>query len=177
MEIKDKRLFLKYALPCATTLVKRGWIKQEDMDRMLDMLVNNKEINVDLKKIFVVASSICSLIAMKAEKKEIDSGVIRDYFWNEHDYMVDKRYEEMKDFDPEECRVYSGKVLKVGEKAEVMTPKGTASYRKDLAPEIKEGDYVVMHYDFIVEKITKETAKLLWDSRQSTIKDVIPFSS
>lgn len=170
MEIKDKRLFLKYALPCGSTLVDRGWIKQKDLDSMLDMLVNKKPISINLNRVFVVASSTCSLIAMKAGRKEIDSGVIRDYFWNEHDYMVDKRFKEMGDFDPEECRVYPGRVLKVGNKAEVLTPKGTSSYRKDFVPDIKKGEFVVTHYDFIVEKISKEVSKLLWENKEKDIK-------
>jgi len=170
MEIKDKRLFLKYALPCGKILVKRGWIKQKYLDDMLEMVVKNKPININLKGVFVVASSVCSLIAMKRGKEFIDSGVIRDYFWNEHDYMVDKRFGEMGDFDPEECRIYPGRVLKVEEKANVMTSKGEGSYRKDFVPDIKEGNFVVTHYDFIVEKINEETSKLLWENRQKSIK-------
>jgi len=42
MIIKDRLLFLKYALPCACTLVKRGKILQSEVDRAVRLVAAGK---------------------------------------------------------------------------------------------------------------------------------------
>ena len=159
IEEKSRALFMKYALPCAGTLVKRGIITQETLDNLLHIVKNNKEIPEGAEKIPAVAFAACSLIAMDKGKKEIDEAVIHDYFLFNHDDMIDKRYEEMGDFDPVACRTRVGSVLSTElEKASVLTDLGPKDFRTDFC-DVHENDNVVTHWDFIVEKIDRELAE------------------
>ncbi len=152
-------LFMKYALPCAGTLVKRGNITQEKLDDLLDIVKSGKPIPKDAEKIPAVAFAACSLIAIDKGKKEIDEAVIHDYFLFNHDDMIDSRYEKMGDFDPVACRTRVGSVLSVElEKARVLTDLGERDFRTDFC-DVDENDNVVTHWNFVVEKLDKEMAE------------------
>ncbi|MCX6816049.1 MAG: hypothetical protein NT120_04325 [Candidatus Aenigmarchaeota archaeon] len=161
MNIEDKSrvLFMKYAIPCAGTLVSRGNIKKKDVDVLIDAVKNNKSIPKDTEKVFKVAFSACSILAMDAGKKKIDADVIHDYYLFKHDKMIDMRYEEMGDFDPDLCRIRPGVVKKVLHGiAIVENSAGSKKYRTNYC-DVKEGDLVVTHWDFVIEKISRETAE------------------
>lgn len=158
MEIKeeDRMLFMKYAVPCAGTLVKRGKLQQEDVNNLVDVLKNDGKMPENCEKNFTVAMAACSLIAMDGGKSVVDSDVIREYFLLKHDDVIDKRYEEMGDFDPEACRTRMGIVLSVEKnRAMVLTSQGKDNYRNDFT-DVKEGDSVIVHWNFIVEKLDKK---------------------
>ena len=162
MEVSDRKLFLKYAIPCAETLKKRGSITGEEIDKLITILRNNEEIPEGSEKVFKVALAMCSYIAMREGKREIDEEVIRRYFLYEHDKAIDQRFQEMGDFDPEACRTYPGKVAEVKEKTIfVRTPKGVKEYRNDFIRRVKKGDLVVVHRDFVVEKIDGKIAGMM----------------
>ncbi len=147
MNNEDRLLFMRYALPCAGTLVKRGNINQEEVDRLIEIVKNKDEIPTGAENVFKVAMTACKLIA-KDSGREIDSEIIRDYFINRHDEIIDKRFEEKKDFDPEACRVRKGVVSKA---SRGFATVGTKVYRTDFC-NIRKGDTVVTHWDFVVEK-------------------------
>jgi hypothetical protein len=151
MNDKDRLLFMKYALPCAGTLVKRGKITQRELDKLIEIVKNNEEIPTGAENIFKVAMAACTLIA-KDSGRGIDSEIIRDYFINHHDEVIDKRFEEMKDFDPEACRIRKGKVLESGGLFVIVeNSSGTGKFRTDFC-KAKEGEEVITHWDFVVEK-------------------------
>jgi hydrogenase maturation factor len=159
MEINEKSrlLFMKYAIPCANTLVKRGTISQEYVDMLMDAVKNGRQLPKDAEKVFKVAFSACTLIAMDNNTEAIDEDVIRDYFLFKHDDVIDRRYEEMGDFDPDACRTRSGVVESVEDGiAVVANSAGRRSYLTDFVPDLKKGDIVVTHWNFIIEKIDKE---------------------
>lgn len=150
---------MKYALPCAGTLVKRGSVSQETIDRLILAVKTGKEIPKDAERIFKVAFSACSLSAIDSGKENIDEKVIRQYYLFGHDKMIDQRYEEMGDFSPDACRIRAGIVQSVRDGfAVVANSAGAAKYRTDYCP-VKEGDLVTTHWDFVVEKIDPETAR------------------
>jgi len=161
MEIRtcDRMLFMKYALPCAGTLVKRCSITQEEWDSLIDTVRRNRTIPKDAEKIFKVAFAACSLIALDCSKSEIDEEVIREYYLFGHDEMIDKRYEEMGDFDPDMCRIRPG-IVKSFENgfATVENVHGLRKYRTDYC-DVKRNDVVATHWNFVVEKIPEETAE------------------
>ncbi|MBU0530072.1 MAG: HypC/HybG/HupF family hydrogenase formation chaperone [Candidatus Aenigmatarchaeota archaeon] len=168
MQIINKILFLKYAIPCSSTLVKRGWITQERVDRMYELLKKG-EVEERLEDIYLVATSGCKLIALKSGR-DITDDVIREYFLDSHDEVIDKRFKEMGDFDPEECRTHPAKVLSVEKEVEVLTPKGVRKITNTFEHDLRPGDYVVIHYDFIIERLSKEKAKNLWIKKEKYIK-------
>ncbi len=167
IEEKSRELFMHYAVPCAGTLVKRGTMKKEHWDMLVSCLKSRKKIPKGAEKDFKVAFAACTIIAMDSKKKVIDNEVIREYYLFSHDAMIDKRYEEMGDFDPYMCRIRAGVVESVGEGfALVRNSSGTRKYRTDYASGLKKGDFVTIHWDFVVEKISKSTAEKMIEQKK-----------
>jgi hypothetical protein len=159
IEEKSRKLFMRYALPCAGTLVKRCSISQDKVDSWIEMIRKDVVPPKGSELTFKVAVSACTLIAMENGKKIIDEEVIRDYYLFRHDSMIDRRYEEMGDFDPVACRIRSGVVEHVADGfALVKNALGVHSYRTDYCP-VSKGDLVTTHWDFVVEKIDRHTAE------------------
>ncbi len=159
MEKNDKLLFFKYAIPCAETLVKRKNITKELLEKMISEVEKGIVPKEKPGKIFKVAFAMCKIIANK-RGKEIDGEVIRQYFWFEHDKIVEERYNLMRDFEPKKCKTYPGIVEKiVGKKAIVRTKIGKNEYLTAFAPDVKKGRFVIAHRDFVVEQISEEKAR------------------
>jgi len=155
MRISNLKLFLKYALPCAETLVERGQVSPDYVDSAIEAVAGGKEIPPGVEKIFKTALENCEILAKSSKKDSIDEEIIRNYFLFNHDSTVDSRFCAMGDFDPIECRTYPGKVLEIkGKIATVETPLMTFDYRTDFVPDLKVNDFVVVHRDFVIEKIS-----------------------
>ena len=159
---KDRRLFLKYAIPCGRVLLRRGEIEESLLLELEDMVRTGKEIRIDITDIFKIGSRMCYIIMKRLGKSGIDSGVIRNYFWYEHKKAVEWRREAYPDLDTEECMVIPGKVIST-DPIRVETPSGIKTFRKHFLNKVKNGDYVTLHYDFIVEKIGKGDFDRLWE--------------
>jgi hydrogenase maturation factor len=174
MDFKNEEarlLFLKYASPCAETLVKRGTVTKKQMNDMLVDVSYRRESSKDAAKKFKTAIFICKKIAKKLNKKIIDVEVIRRYFLLEHDKIVDGRYKMFKDFDPQKCRTYSGKIISTKNGfAIVNTIIGNKKYRTDFVPQLKVGNYVIVHRNFIIERINKNLAEKLWRLKDDYFK-------
>ncbi|MFH1294935.1 MAG: DMT family transporter [Candidatus Aenigmatarchaeota archaeon] len=154
MEIGDVKLFLRYALPCADTLVSRGWVEKDVVELELEKAaVTGEAPGTEIRDIFTVAYARCSLIAKQLGKASIDAEVIRMYFWDQHDQVIEERHKEMKDFDKEACRVLPGKVANLSPLVVEAGPKKMNS-ENPYNIQLKVGDYVVLHYSRIVEKLT-----------------------
>lgn len=155
---KDRLLFLKYAVPCATTLVQRKTISKKNFEELLENVKNGKTPSGEPEKIFKVAYAMCSSKAL-AKNKEIDAKTIRDYFWLGHDAVVDERFGLMRDFDPGHCKTFPGIVTQTnGEKAMVKTSLGKVECSTAFEKKAKKNDFVVVHRGYIVEKVGKKTA-------------------
>jgi len=167
MEISNRILFFKYALPCAETLIKRGNLTPEEFDKMLAKVVKGEEPEKSSESVFKVAMAHLKLISMQKKKNEVDEDTIREYFLFGHDEAVDERFEEMGDFDQEKCRIYPGVVKEVKNgKALVETPIGTEPFRNDFVKDLKALDTVVVHRNFVIEKISKSLAVKLLESKK-----------
>lgn len=158
--MKDRELFIRYAIPCAGTLVQRGSTTQEVVDDLINRISESRELPENIENMFKVALAMCTLLAKKENKDEIDADIIRKYFLVEHDEIIEKRYKEMGDFDPEKCRTYPGQVIEMKEKTVILkTPKEEKEYKNILIPNLKTGDLVITHWGFVAEKTDIETAK------------------
>jgi hypothetical protein len=152
---EDKELFLKYAIPCGHVLVTRGDLKEQTLQKLERDLIAGKDIpEATIKKIFKVAYAMCMLIAKKSGKEQINRNVTHRYFWKEHAKAIKWRAKIYPDVVAEQCRIYRGRVLSVGERAIVLSSQGKKSFRKEFVPDLKKGDFVVTHYNYVVEKIT-----------------------
>lgn len=166
MKAEDRELFMKYALPCADFLVKRGEITQESVDRLIKKISNNEKIPKGSEKMFKVAYAMCIDIKEKLKKKGIDSDIIRRYFLYEHDKVVDENLSE----DRAKCKVWPGRVFEVRKNfAKVFTPLGKCDCRTDFVKDLKKDDFVSVHRGFIIEKITKELAKEMWELKERSL--------
>lgn len=156
MRISNRRLFLKYALPCARVIVKRGNVKQEYVDSLILMVSKNRVPKENAESMFKVANAMCEGIARRMGKSSIDTKVIRQYFLLEHSKVVDDRYNLMKDFDPIGCKTYAGDVVRIGKDfAVVETELGRKKYLTKFARGISEGDSVIVHWNFVIERVPK----------------------
>jgi hydrogenase maturation factor len=161
-EITNRLLFFKYAIPCAETLVKRGILSKQELEKMLENVKKGKEPEKDSENVFKVALAHLSFIAKQNDKNVIDEDTIREYFLFNHDKVVDDRFEEMQDFNPEACRTNFGIVNKTkNDTAIVETPVGIKPYKSDFVKDLEADDLVVVHRDFIVEKISEDLADKL----------------
>jgi len=167
MEISNRILFFKYALPCAETIIKRGNMTSEEFEKMLTQVINEKEPEKNSENVFKVAMAHLKFISMQKKKNIINEETIREYFLFGHDEAVDERFEEMGDFDQEKCRIYPGIVREIKNgKTLVETPIGTETCKNYFVKDLKVKDIVVVHRNFVIEKISKSLAVKLLESKK-----------
>lgn len=161
LPIRDKKLFLKYAIPCGSVLRDRGKVSQKELDSLKRSVLEGRPVKKDVGKIFNVARIMCSITALKMHREEINQDVIRRYFWGEHNEVAEWRASVFRDFDPEECRVRPARVLSAGKTITVETPEGRRKVSESFCP-VRKGDWVIMHYSHIIEKVAEREARRLW---------------
>ena len=162
LPIKDKELFLKYAIPCGEVLVKRGDIKEELLRELNEKVSHGQEVDVPIENIFKVASRMCTIIARQMGKREIDAEVIRRYFMVEHEKAIRWRKQIYPDINLRDCIVYPGRVLSIdSDRALVKTPLGKSLLRSELSGKLKPGDIVSTHYDYISEKVSSDKLRFM----------------
>jgi hypothetical protein len=157
LPIKDKELFLRYAIPCGEVLVNRGELKAGLLKKVTEAVENGQEVDAPVEDIFRVASRMCTIIAKRMGKTEIDEEVIRRYFLIEHEKAIRWRKLVRPDISVKDCKVYPAKVLKIdGNGALVRTPVGGKRLKDGFEKDLKKGDWVSAHYDYIPEKLKPE---------------------
>jgi hydrogenase maturation factor len=172
MQIKEdsRLLFLRYALPCSNDLINNRLATQEQIDSLMKFVLEDRLPEEGAERIFKAGFAMCTIIAMKSDKKEIDADVIRQYFLMEHNKAVDEQFKNRQDFNPVECKTYAGKVLKVdADSALVSTPIGLKRCRTDFARGLKEGDNVAVHSGFAVERISDSIASRMNEIRAADL--------
>lgn len=160
MKITASLLFAKYALPCGHKHVKGGMLTQKELDDSIEMASHGIEIPEKNLKVYETALNRCERIAKKLKMKEIDGLVVREYFLKYHNRIIDRMCSSKsapEGIEPERCKVRLGEVREVYEKtALVDVVSKQDEYRKDFAMNVKPGDRVSVHYDFIAEVLGKE---------------------
>jgi len=161
---ESKELFLKYAIPCGNVLIKRKKLSKEKINEIKEKLLKGKEVR-GIENTFRIAANMCYIISKKMRKKGIDKSVIRKYFWNEHSRAINWRHKIYKDFDPQLCKVYPGRVIKMKKagKVLVLTPIGKRRLRKEFIPDLAINDLVTVHYNYCIEKINGNEFRVLWN--------------
>ncbi len=166
MEIENKELFLRYAIPCGEVLVRRGDLREEMLKKLRDKIEMKRDIGLPVGRLFPVAGKMCSILAKNMGKERIDDDVIRKYFLHEHEKAIKWRSLFFKDIDLKECMVKPGRVMEAGKTVVLNTPLGKRVIDKNFEPELKRNDWVSMHYDHICEKLPKEEVKKLMRERK-----------
>jgi hydrogenase maturation factor len=167
-----KLVFLRYALP--SMVGKAGGLgscsgmpinfTESQISEFVKQVSEDKVPELDIGKTFRVANAMCTLIATKMEKSEIDEEVIREYFLFEHNGFVIRRSEEGEKFDHIACKTYAGKIIRVNDGlALVHTSAGEKEYLTSFLKNAKVGESVAVHFDYIAERISSETVKKMGD--------------
>ncbi|MGA3020946.1 MAG: hypothetical protein ABSD68_03290 [Candidatus Micrarchaeales archaeon] len=169
MNIEDKLLFLKYALPsivgktgslgsCSGAPVK---FSESQIDSFVKQVSESKVPDIEIEKTFKVATAMCTHIAMRMGKSSIDSEVIREYFLFEHNSVVDERSELRRTFDSVACKVHAGRIISMERGlATVETDAiGKKEYDTSFLKDAKVGELVAVHFNYITERISAETEK------------------
>ncbi|MDE1865046.1 MAG: HypC/HybG/HupF family hydrogenase formation chaperone [Candidatus Micrarchaeota archaeon] len=160
MNDEARIVFTRYAIPCSGTIIERGKMTREQVDRLTELVTDGRAPEDGVERMYPVADAMCKLVARQMGKSEIDAEVVREYFLIRHSAVVDERYELMRDFDPNECRTYPGKVVAVNDgQAIVETSRGRRAYKTVLARDVGPNDLVSVHFDFVVERITEQMAE------------------
>jgi hydrogenase maturation factor len=166
LEIIDKELFLKYAIPCGHVLVNRGSLEKEVLERLNKKMIDNQAIRENISEYFPVAAKMTTLIAKRLSKDVVDEEVVRQYFLQEHDQAVKWRSSIFPDIPKDECMIQPGKVKDISEESLLVnTPRGELEFKRDFVPEALKGDMVTVHYDFVSEMIDKESFDKLMKMR------------
>jgi hypothetical protein len=166
LPITDRELFLRYAIPCGRVLVRRGDLKGEVLGRLNEAVKHGQDIDEPIEDVFKVASRMCTILAKRMGKNEIDSEVIRRYFLLEHDKAIAWRKQVKPDINAEECSVKPGKVLKVDDNNILVSTKlGEKLCRADFAQGLQRNDWVSVHYDYVDEKLSKNHMNRMFRGR------------
>ena len=88
--MRPENFFLRYAYPCAYIAMDKGEISSEELAFLEDVAVNNKEITREkLEKVFHRAFSYIDKLAAKMGKTRWDIDVIKEYFYRNHNEVID----------------------------------------------------------------------------------------
>jgi hypothetical protein len=157
MEIADKELFLRYAVPCGQILVRRGSLDAGVLESLRKRTAEGRSVRDDVAECFPVAARMTTLLAQKMGREEIDEDVIRRYFLFDHDRAVRWRASLFPDVSVEECLISPGRISEIQRGGILVnTPRGELSLRKDFIPEARRGDLVAVHYDFVAEPLPRK---------------------
>lgn len=178
LDAEAEILFLKYAIPAMsphrfarthsfTQTQIEPFSKQAFTQTQIELFAKQASEgilpDINLEKTFDLAVRVCKAMAKLGNKTLIDSDVIREYFLIEHNPSVEYRHSlGEKNLDPVLCKTYIGKVTETGEGyARVETTRGNLKYNPVFTADVKIGDKVAVHYNYITEKITPNLEKSL----------------
>jgi Ni,Fe-hydrogenase maturation factor len=148
MKIKNRKLFFAYALPCLEDLIKKGKISKKKAKSMISDYKAGKLLE-GCERVFETALFFLEKIAKKMGKKYIDEEVIRKYFQEYHNKILEKGK------SLEKCKIKFGKVIRIGRNCVWVKVNGKNKKYKTFLDDLKEGDNVVLHWDYIVDKAEK----------------------
>jgi len=105
-------------------------------DKVLSDIKNGKA-EKGLEEKFTTALVGCSFLSK--EKGKIDKATVDEWFLKKHNKISS-------------CKAYEGTVIGLnGEGATVQTPQGQKIYKTKLKPNLKVGDSVKVHGDYVIE--------------------------
>jgi hydrogenase maturation factor len=159
----NKKLFLKYAMPCLMEKLRRGEISEEEFTQLMKDFEKGEMPSIE-KITELFSTAIPKILALGVDKKkfegtevQVDTELVRDYFWDEHIPVVMN-----KKLKKSECLVLPARVLKVnGDKAVVLTPLGEKEVKTAYLEKVKENDLLAVHYNYACEKINEKEFKRL----------------
>ena len=156
MEVES--FFLKYAFPCSFILQQRGEISEEQFEELESAAAGNRPLPRELlEKIYHRAFERISKLALEMGRGKWDISVIKEYFIVRHNTLIEQgmySYAEAPEKLKELCKVLEARVVRLDRNVAVVEYSGKKRpVMTELVPELKEGDYVRIHYGYAVEKL------------------------
>lgn len=148
--MKPEIFFLKYAFPCSFILLSRKEITNEEHDLLFRSARD--------EKLYLPKERIESIFwrAMKFIEFISDLERVQRYWWFDHNrYLKQKKF---KDELIEECKVIPCEVLTASKNEAIVKSSfldGTVKLKIDFV-DVRPGDKVTKHYDYICEKIPEK---------------------
>ena len=175
LKFLDKRLFLRYAIPCLEVKVERGEMSEEEFKEIVKKFTEGRILSdEEIAKLFPVAIFYIKKMAEKGRDEVIiDKKVIDRYFLDEHVKVLEKYPQKNR----ERCYVLPGRVIEViGDEAIVETPFGKRKVSLELIKDEIKGRGLVekclaIHYSFACAILNEIECKKLWEKYEK-IKDI-----
>jgi hydrogenase maturation factor len=161
--MKTEVYFLRYAFPCTDIRLQQGRITQKEYDYLMNAAVNQETVKRDdLERIFFRAFEEIEQMAKKKKTDKWDYEIIKDYFYHEHNKIIDMGkgiYKIWPESLRELSKVFRAKVIdKKQEKFLVVEYNNGKEIKKRnvlnfFVPEANINDAVMIHYGYAVEKV------------------------
>lgn len=153
-------LFLKYALPCLEAKVMRKELSKEEFAGWIARFLTEGLTAENIETLFPVAVEELS----KMQKNSLTEENIRQYFWRDHDEVVERRLpKKMWDI----CKIQPAVILKRGHDALLVAySKGM----KTVSPKLLgKGNktLITIHYSHACEYISEKDFAGLWEKRMA----------
>ena len=143
-------LFLKYAFPCSFVLLSRGEINQKE-HKLLYKSAKEEKLYLPIKRIEKIFWRALEFVGSISD---LDS--VQRYWWFDHNkYVISKKFKNIGNSLIKECLVIPSRVVTVSEnKVRVKSPflDKIVELKTDFI-DVRLGDKVAKHYDYVCEKI------------------------
>jgi len=150
--MKPEIFFLKYAFPCSFILLLRKEITKEEQE-IVYRSVKDGKLHLpkkDIERIF--------WRPMKFIKSISDLEAVQKYWRFDHNkHIKEKRFQDFEEKFEKLCMVIPCEVLDSTEKRAIMRSEfldGIVELKRDFV-DVKPGNKVTKHYDYICEKISE----------------------
>jgi len=156
--MKPEEIFFRYAYPCSDCLVMLGTITEEEKKELEKKFNNNQcPTRKELKEYYPAAFERIKKVAKTMKKEPWNIEVIREYFIDEHNGVIDRsegNYKLLPKSMKDICKVYIAEVI--DKKNNILTVRYDHTQRRvldNLVKDTKVGDKVTVHYGFAIEKL------------------------
>lgn len=161
---KTSRILLRYSFPCGKILLSEGVISDEDYDLLTKAIAGIEEFPLSkFVEHFIVVSDG---VDIKGDEEEI-----RRYFWYQHNSNI----------RPSHCLTVPGIVVK---SEPILVRNLFTDAIIDATPliDVREGDYVILHLNHIVDKVSEKDVrdllghlrKLEFDETSKRLDKIMP---
>ena len=150
--MKPEIFFLKYAFPCSFVLLSRGEINQKDYE-LLYKSTKEEKLYLPIEKIEKIFWRALEFVGSIS-----DLNSVQKYWWFDHNkYLKLKKFKNISNELFKECLVIPCRVVSVSEKkVRVKSPflDKITELKTDFV-DVRLGDKVTKHYDYVCEKISE----------------------
>ena len=137
-------------------LVKKKKVTKKEAEKLISDFKKGRKLPKGAEKIFKVAMFYLEKIAIEMGKKSIDKDVILKYFHERHNEVVEKNK------TTDRCKITFGEVIKNQKDGALVKSNGKIKKYKSFVRNLKSGDAVVLHYDYIVDRYWKKIKILVF---------------